>query len=371
MEIVFYGPFGQNIPPERVGGAEVGCRRSVELLRTSGFSVQTVEKPTTYYGMGKFLFHFGSVFIRLRKIFRKNRDALFYMTGFYDRQLPFEYVLCRLAKHYGLFLVYEPKNGMLAAKYRTGGKLYRKLSDYIFKNSEVIFCQGLEYQHFLQELGYKNTVYHPNYVSSRTLEMCARKKEQDITVFIYVGRVTPSKNISMIIDIFRRFHCKNSQSVLYIIGGAQDSYRKILKRQIADAKLENAVELTGTLAFEIIANYLNRADFFLFPSKEVFEGHSNSLTEAMAFGVVPVASDIGFNRSVVGDDRLIVKTDDPEDYLKVVEDIIEHHSWQAYSDFVSARVHQYFSEDTVKTLYINTIRKFDGNRESLHGRANR
>lgn len=44
------------------------------------------------------------------------------------------------------------------------------------------------------------------------------------------------------------------------------------------------------------------------------EGHSNSLTEAMTFGVVPVVSTAGFNASIVSNEELVVSDINPERY---------------------------------------------------------
>ena len=58
--------------------------------------------------------------------------------------------------------------------------------------------------------------------------------------------------------------------------------------------------ILGQQPFERICDELQKAHFFVFPSQEKMEGHSNSLTEAMTFGVVPIVSAAGFNASIVG-----------------------------------------------------------------------
>lgn len=355
VDILFYGPFGNNIPPERVGGAETGCRRSAALLIKHGFSVDTVEKPTAYYGVKRFLLDYIKAAGKIRQILQKNNGILFYLVGFYDRQLPFEAFLCLVAKRYGCRLIYEPKNGMLVHKYRQGGWLYRRMSDYIFRNSDYILCQGLEYQRFLEELGHHGGVYHPNYISNYELSLVERKKQDKKRVFLYLGRVTPSKNVDVCIEIFRRFHEMRENSELYIIGGAEAAYQRNLQGQVISGQLTEHVHFTGILPFSEIAGYLNRTDYFLFPSGEEFEGHSNSLTEAMAFGVVPVASCAGFNRSVIGDDSLIVSTGEIADYLNVIMEIEQCGRWHDYSEYVSRRVRECYSEDVVKRQYLDIV----------------
>ena len=33
MDILMYAPLGNNIPKERIGGAEVGCLRSIDMIK--------------------------------------------------------------------------------------------------------------------------------------------------------------------------------------------------------------------------------------------------------------------------------------------------------------------------------------------------
>ena len=71
--------------------------------------------------------------------------------------------------------------------------------------------------------------------------------------------------------------------------------------------------------YEELVAFLKLSHFFLFPTHEYGEGHSNSLTEAMSYGVVPVASDWGYNKSVVGDDNLIVDGYDARMYSDIIK----------------------------------------------------
>lgn len=359
MDILFYGAFGHNIPLARVGGAEIGCRRSLDLLRKHGFSVHVVEKPTTYYGVKRFLLDYMKAVIHILRVLVPHRGRLFYLTGFYDRQLPFEALLLVIARGCGCRIIYEPKNGMLVKKYENGSRIYRKLSDYVFKHSDRILCQGLEYVEFFQNRGCQDAVYHPNYVSNYTLSLVQREEEPvekgTGRKILYFGRVTPSKNIDVCLEIFQKFHEEREDSELYIIGGAEEDYMEALKRQAASMKIGEALHFTGPLAFREIAGYLNRSHYFLFPSGEEFEGHSNSLTEAMAFGVVPVASGAGFSRSVIGDDSLIADSKKASDYLRVIQTIEDQDQWSRYSEYVSGRVRECYSEDVVKEQYLEMV----------------
>ena len=44
MEVIFYAPLGHGLEKSRIGGAEMGCRRTLEVYREAGFEVCCVEK---------------------------------------------------------------------------------------------------------------------------------------------------------------------------------------------------------------------------------------------------------------------------------------------------------------------------------------
>lgn len=44
MEVIFYAPLGRGIEKYKVGGAEMGCRRTLGIYEDAGFKVYCVEK---------------------------------------------------------------------------------------------------------------------------------------------------------------------------------------------------------------------------------------------------------------------------------------------------------------------------------------
>lgn len=112
--------------------------------------------------------------------------------------------------------------------------------------------------------------------------------------------------------------------------------------------VEDEVQILGQQPFERICEELQKAHFFVFPSQEKMEGHSNSLTEAMTFGVVPVVSTAGFNASIVSNEELVVSDINPERYADVIESIIKRNVWAKYSLNVYKRIKENYTEDIVK-----------------------
>lgn len=357
MEIVFYGPLGKNIPVERIGGAEKGCNREIELLQQNNILIKSIEKPTKYYGKIEFVKEYINCLRKIIQYLKRNEDAVFYMVGFYDKQIIFEWLLCKIIKRLGNKIIYEPKNGAMVKKYYSNGWLYKKMSNDIFETSKLIFCQGVEYKTFLEDMGFFKAIYMPNYLKKEEIKKINLCKDKKKYVFMYSGRLTKSKNIILLIEIFFKIQQRYQSSVLYIIGGGQDTYINQIRNKICELCLEKSVFLTGILAFDKLAYFLNISHFFLFPTSEEFEGHSNSLTEAMGFGVVPIASDNGFNRTVIGNNELIVQGYNVEEYVEKIYKIIDGNQWEICSKSVKERVEKYFIEDIVETKYIEEINK--------------
>ena len=60
-------------------------------------------------------------------------------------------------------------------------------------------------------------------------------------------------------------------------------------------------------SFNELKSYLTKSHFFIFPSSNFREGQSNSLTESLLYGVLPVANYQGFNESTIDDEMFMVK----------------------------------------------------------------
>lgn len=162
---------------------------------------------------------------------------------------------------------------------------------------------------------------------------------------IYFGRITKSKNINVIIKVLAIIIQHSHKAHLDLIGGYADGYKReldaVIKKECLPA---GSVEFHGSQSLDYIADKLRCAHYFLFPSEEIKEGHSNSLTEAMAYGVVPIVSNAGFSASICGDDRLVVPCISPEEFARRIIEIENLGNWESISHFVYNRVVNRYTE---------------------------
>ena len=126
------------------------------------------------------------------------------------------------------------------------------------------------------------------------------KKEINKNKFsvLFIGRLEKIKNISYLLKNWKKFSDVNSHSELLIIGDGNEQDN--LKNISQDLGLVNKVKFMGKLNSEEILLSLNKSDVFVLPS--LSEGISNSLLEAMSFGLVPV-SNVEGNINVVQDHK--------------------------------------------------------------------
>ena len=353
--IIFYAPVGTNLPVHLLGGGEKGCRRTREILSNAGYNVITIDKATMSHGAVSYVKSAIHAIAETKKKLRENPDAILYIVGFYEKNLSLECILINSGGKQRK-TIYEARNGRLVKAYKEKGNLYKKLMDNVLKRADVIFAQGLEYVDFIKKTYGKKAVYTPNYVLNRSLKPYIADRPFDTIRLIYFGRVSESKNVDVVIKVAWELEKAGYNTMTTIIGGYTENYKLRLDQVTQECKLgKNKVQILGQQPFERICDELQRAHFFIFPSQEKMEGHSNSLTEAMTFGVVPIVSTAGFNASIVGNSELIVSDIDPLKYAGVIETVIKKGTWSEYSLNMYQRIKTNYTEDIVSKAIIEAV----------------
>ena len=345
---------GTGLPPHMLGGGEKGCRRTREILTEAGYAVVMVDKPVMANGIMRYISMAVKAYAKVIRSLLADRGALLYVAGFYEKNVVLEWLMlttARLLKHR---TVYEARSGRLIKAYSEYGGIYRSLMDSMLKKADALLVQGLEYVDFAERRFHRKAVYTPNYVMNRSLLPYVGDRPMDTIRLVYFGRVAGSKRIDVVLKTAAELNKRGYKTWTTVIGGYQEDYRKELEGLARGLRLHD-VAFLGQQKFETIRDELQKAHFFVFPSQEKMEGHSNSLTEAMTFGVVPVVSTAGFNASIVSKPELVVEGIDARRYAGVIERIIREGTWGAYSRFVYARARENYTEDRVRENILGTV----------------
>ena len=120
---------------------------------------------------------------------------------------------------------------------------------------------------------------------------------------IYVGGLSPHKNLGTLIEAFRRVapHCADHD--LLLVGNFRSdvffSAYEALREQVTASGLDGRVVFTGFVSDEDLAELYNRSDLLVLPSLE--EGFGLPAFEAAACGTPGIVSETGPAAALLGD----------------------------------------------------------------------
>ena len=347
-EIIFYAPLGRHIPPEKRGGGETGCNKTLAIYERAGVKVHIVEKAMRTGSTAAYALGVARTYAQFVWQCLAHRKALVHVVGFYGKVLPVEQLFVRTAQILGHRAVYEMRNGSLCAHYNEGTEAYQKRQRDLWQAADGLLCQGKKFVDFIQQTIGKPSFLYPNYLPAGHKAQITDRYSASELKLIFFGRLVPSKNVAMLIEATALIRKRMPHAVLHLVGGISDDYLAQMRKLIADLGMaQDAVVFHGPQKFDYIAQMLQQCHFFLFPSAEKNEGHSNSLTEAMGMGTVPVASTAGFNEDIVGDPDLILPELSAQAIADRVEQLWKPQVWVKKSEQVARRVAENFTEEIV------------------------
>lgn len=361
-KVFFYG----SLPKEGespYGGGEVGNMRTVKMLEAAGYSVFLIRKNGSKSSWGKI--HTLSAYPfrmieGLVKVFSSllfaNRKSVVHLSGFAGVTILNEYLIMQIIKLLRFPMVYELRGGGAVQFYDEGSFLYKKLFIALVRKADYVFTQGEENIPLLNRIC-KTPVYHyANCVEEGFAPSSCPSKPNDRINLLFYGRLEEDKHIDLVVDAAAIVQKEISNVFLTIVGNGKDSYIKYITEKMEKGLIAGSYSLQPGVLHDDLPALLLEQHFFFFPSTQIREGQSNSVTESMSFGIVPVASPQGFNRSTIGANELIVEQLDPQSYADVVLRIVRDKSYLKYSQAMYERYSEYFSQ---KQVFERTLKVYD------------
>lgn len=113
--------------------------------------------------------------------------------------------------------------------------------------------------------------------------------------FLYTGRIEPDKNVPVLVDALALCLAQGCVADLTIVGDGSDLSN--VAERASSLDIAQFVHLPGRQ--DDVRPYLTQSDFFLSASQA--EGQSNSLLEAMAYGLIPIVAEASGVRDLVSD----------------------------------------------------------------------
>lgn len=314
-------------------GGQSSARRVMKGLQDSGFAIVPIRRHRAELeGRWKHQLEIMTfavidlLKIVCKMVFGKREGAAFLHLTYAGPLVPYELLLTYVVKFMGYKSLIYLKGGQVLDYYANGSERHKRLFKKTMDLQEKVFFEGMESLKLVKNISNTPLVYFPNYVFDDQIPSRLPKRPTDTIGLLYFGRIAPNKNIDIILDAFELLCQKYDNISLTLIGGSGQSkaYVDMIDKRILESPYSSKISRMGITPFEKIKVIMLTHHFFIFPSKEKAEGHSNSLNEAMSQGLIPIVSDYHFNRSIVGDDRLVVNDYNAQMYAdKICEILLE------------------------------------------------
>lgn len=163
------------------------------------------------------------------------------------------------------------------------------------------------------------------------LEAGGEKELTNPISLLFVGRTEASKGTGRVLQIALELKESGVDFTLDLVGDGPE--RPDYEQWVKDYGLGSQVTFHGWLPKPALVPFYRQAHFFLFPTT-ASEGWPKVLSEAMAFGVVPLAGAVSSIPQILAETGagLPLPPLDIQVYARTVTDFLEHpEKWQAFS----------------------------------------
>lgn len=355
-KLFVFGNIGNLDELPKGGGGQTSCRRVMQGFREAGLEISHVSRHFAEWE-GWFLHiievlffaivDLVKIFIYLRK--EDKHTTLFYHMTFSGPLLPYEYIITKMVKMMGFKSVMYLQGGQFMHYYKKGGKIYKHLFAKVLDMQALVMFEGKEGIDLVRPLTSTPLSHFPSYTFNKDIPPSPPHRPMDSIRLLFFGRIDANKNVDVVIECFEQLCQKNDNIYLTIIGGPGNSKEYVAKidRMIAQSPFRSHIDRYGLSPFSFIKEQMQTHHFFIFPTSEPCEGHSNSLSEAMSQGLVPIVSDHNFNKSIVGDEQLVVDTLSPRAFADKVETILKDGTYDNFAQQILERERNLYSYDAV------------------------
>ncbi len=366
LTVYFYGSL-QSRHQLFIGGGELGNARTVDLLRQIGCKVWTVRKIRMGNTCPRWLRIFTyplrvlMPYVRLVPLLLfGTRKAIVHLSGVCGNVIYNELVIAFLARIFGYHLIYEIRGGGIVMFYNSKSTIYRFCFRYIINHADVVLLQGSDGKTLVEGLCRTPIYIYPNFISSELIPAQLPAKSRDDWQMLYFGRLIPQKNILLIVEVVAALQKKGINTYITIVGDGTPSYIGKIKTAMETYLRRGTYNLMPPLSHNEMLKILPDKHFLIYPSMLTLEGHSNSITEAMSYGIVPIASRQGFSTSVIGNNELIVDNIGVENFADRIAAIIESGKFDQLSRQMYERVLKNYTSDVAKKMLVSVYQTIVG-----------
>ena len=339
------------------GGGQTSARRLVKVLENQKYDVSVVNRTVTPYTSeslySKFYKCYGYLVDPIRwsfhLLFGKKKNSAILVIGYSGSLFPYYFLFVKIGKLLGYKTIIYIKGGFTTEKYNHLKQFSKNSYITGLEKTDIAMYEGEEGVTISNKVQ-PNTkaVWIPNYVENGFAPLCCPSKPEDTINLLYFGRIHYNKNILLIIDVFDKLCGKFSNMNLTIIGSGLHDYEQKIEQRIIESPYKNRIKRLARISHDELKTIITSQHFFVFPSTEIQEGHSNALNEAMSYGLVPVVSNNNFLPNIVGNSRLVAKNMTIDAYASIIENVIDSGDYATLSQEMYKRVKNSFTQNVVE-----------------------
>ena len=226
----------------------------------------------------------------------------------------------------------------------------------IFLKFHGLIVQTNEAKNFYDKKGFKNVrvIHNPikQYLPPRFVGN--RRK-----VIVNFCRVSPQKNIFLLLEAFLKFHNEFRDYTVEIYGNitfeSEKKYKETILRKVHELNLDDYFKILPSIA-DIHEKVLDAA---MFVSSSDYEGISNSMLEAMAIGLPCICTDClgGGTREVMVNhvNGIIVPINDSEAMYKAMKIFAENSDFAEECGRNAAKIREELSNDKITKKWLEVL----------------
>lgn len=312
-----------------IGGGEIGLDKLIKEFSKRGYSIKEAHIPYIEGRFGKFYFLTRTANLFFKLLLNKKSDkSHVHFSGYYGKTRILEFcIIWIVRKLYSKSkLIFELRGGYLQNT-NTFDKPWFK----ILKKIDFLFIQ-IPIPISLNTINY---AILPNYFDQNTIQF---NPNLSSICLGYLGRLDKEKGLMEILDALLLLKNDFPQIRLKIAG--KGPMQKNIEERILALGLSENVQLLGFIERNEIAVFWKDVDYFPFLSSNLFEGQSNALTEALACGVIPLASALNSNLQILPFEPFILRKIDAKlirDRIFEIESADERNAFKRQALFISKR----------------------------------
>lgn len=295
-----------------------------------------------------------------KMLFCRRRGSAFMQMTYAGALVPYEYILATAAHLLGYKNLLYLQGGMVMDTYPKGGKIHKWLYKHTMDKQSLVLFEGYDALLLTQKVSDSDLMYFPSYVVDEVIPTKVPIKPANELNLCYFGRMSPVKNPIVSLKVFELLCGRHPDMNIHLTLVGSDvihpDYVKELDTLISQSPYKDHITRKENSPFEYLMEMMQKQHFYLFPTKEKAEGHSNALNEAMSQGLIPVASDYHFNKTIIGDERLVVKGYEPENYADCIDRVLKEGLIQELSEKMWRRVKDNYSYSKVNGSVCNAIK---------------